>query len=213
MVAALLQGALNRYQADKRLGIEFLRALEVKVAEEQPVNSTKPEYDDYHEALNEVVVRLRVPMTAICRGEDSTDIEVKCELLGYTAAYQAKLLTGADIPTVSWNTFKRSVENRILTLLDESPHKSGAVTQPDGSVELVSYASRFRTHTNNLENIIDSNRNANFGMVNLPPLLSYFSIDQDAADPEEIAALDKHLGWSVGLCARVVVPDVQRVFS
>lgn len=169
------------------------------------------EYEDYHEVLDEVVGRLKEPMSAICADEDSASVMIKCELLGYATAYQAKLLIGAEMHPSSWNSFKTSVEYRIFPLLDEKPKLSGSNVLPDGGIELVSYASKYNTYMDELEKIIDENTNP--GSVDLPPLLRYFSIDPDNIGSENLKLLLGQLNGSVGLCARVVVPDVQSVFS
>jgi len=173
---------------------------------------TKPkEYSSYHETLDEIVDLIREPMTAICVDEELASVEIKCELLGYAAAYQAKLLIGAEMHPSSWNSFKSSVENRIFPLLERMPQLSGANILPNGGFELVSYSSVYATYMGELQKIID--QNANPGMVDLPPLLSYFSIDHDATRPENIENLRQQLNRSVGLCSRLVVPEVQSVFS
>ena len=168
-------------------------------------------YDNYHEALDVVVGRIREPMSVICADEENASMEIKCELLGYAAAYKAKLLTGDEMHPSSWNSFKRSMENRIFSLLDEKPQLSGSKILPDGGFALISNASVYTTYMSELEKIID--QNANLGMLDLPPLLRYFSIDEDSTESEILKLLRKQLSWSVGFCARVVVPEVQSVFS
>ena len=169
------------------------------------------EFDDYHEALDDVVGRLTYILSMICTHEEITSVRIKCELLGYAVTYQAKLLIGAAIPEISWNTFKHSVENRVLSLLDEMPQLNASRTLPDGSVEFIQYTSVFATHLDEIEGIVDQNKN--IGKVELPAILSYLSIDQKPENLEAISDLQEELDSSMDLSARVIIPEVQRVFS
>ena len=219
-IAAFMIEAVKRYEINEHHAIIYLKALE-KQMEKEPsddddgvpdrANIKPKEYSNYHEALDEIVDLIREPMTAICTDEEPASVEIKCELLGYAAAYQAKLLIGAEMHPTIWNSFKSSVENRIFSLLEKKPELSGSNILPNGGVELISYSSVYTTYMGELQKIID--QNANPGVVDLPPLLSYFSIDHDATQPENIENLGQKLNRSVGLCSRAVVPEVQSVFS
>ena len=88
---------------------------------------------------------------------------------------------------------------------------SGSKVLPDGTIELISYASEYNAYMSELEKIID--QNTNHQMIDLLPLLKYFSINQDSTNPENLIYLREQLSWSVELCARVVVPEVKSVFS
>lgn len=112
-------------------------------------------HDGWHDVLDSAVKKLKAPLSKLFPNETEGFVEAKCELIGYAAAYCAKLWSGAEVPREIWNTLISSIENRISQRIKFAPDLSGYEEHTDGSREFISYSSVYTAHMHDLEKIID----------------------------------------------------------
>ena len=85
------------------------------------------------------------------------------ELLLYLATFNARNLTRTEIHTGTWNTFKRSVEVRMLGVCDDGHHPSGIFNTQDGEQVFAHLPSTYWQRMDALERVL--NRHGTTGLI------------------------------------------------
>ena len=85
------------------------------------------------------------------------------ELLLYITTCNARNVTRTDIHPGTWNTFKRSVEVRMLGIRDDGHQRSGVIRTPDGGTAYAQFTSTYWQRMDALEEIL--NRRGAAGLI------------------------------------------------
>lgn len=113
----------------------------------------------YHEALDYVAGNALAFITdtgLLDRPGQSDELgRLYAELLLYLAACKARNDACKDIHPGTWNTFKRSVEVRMLGIRDDGHQRSGVVRTADGGEAFAQFTSSYWQQMNNLEALMD----------------------------------------------------------
>ncbi len=165
------------------------------------------EHDGWHDILDSVVARLKPTISVFFPNEADGFVETKCELISYAAAYKAKLLSGAEIPRIVWNTFVSSVENRIFERIELAPNLSGYQEHADGSREFISYSSVYVIHMRDLERIVDrQHQGENY---DFKELLSVFDPKKNLLTEDAVAKFSQVCKLAVCLCSDELIPTLE----
>lgn len=172
-----------------------------------PYFNLPSDHDGWHDVLDEMVIRLKPIMSKFFPIETAAFVEAKCELLSYAAAYNAKLCSGSELPQVVWNTFVRSIENRIFGRIDVAPNLSGYRENADGSREFISYSSIYVAHMRDLEKVIDRHDDvADFDTIEI---LRVFSPKEEVLAGDAIAEFSQIFERAVLLCSDELIPTLE----
>lgn len=210
VVGALTLDSIKKYEQNRQLSILFLQNLE-----EQFLNEEEEDIDDYHPALDKAASETetflkRNNMYVPLRGNGAS-LNITSELLVYIASYLAMLNSGENIAAMSWNSFKRSVENRILSTLENPPSLSDSIVTPE-STTFVHYTSEYFTEMTRMEDLALNNKGES-GELELEPLVSYFLRTLGSNNPEHQSQLQDYLTKVSAFASREIVPKVVRVFG
>jgi hypothetical protein len=87
------------------------------------------------------------------------EIKVKlfAELVLYLATFKAWKDSKKHIYPITWNTFKRSIEVRMLALEDDGHTRSGVTRDSAGNQSFVHYVSSYWTRMDELETMLSNN--------------------------------------------------------
>lgn len=210
VVGALTLDSIKKYEQNRQLSILFLQNLE-----DQFLNEEEEETDDYHPALDKAVIEttsflkknnIYVPL----RG-NGTAIKITSELFVYIASYTAMLSSGENIAAMSWNSFKSSIENRILATLENPPSLSDCIETPE-SKTFVHYSSEYFTEMTRMEELILNNK-GEAGEIELQPLIGYLLRTLGSNNPEHQSQLQSYLSEVSEFASKEIVPKVIRVFG
>jgi len=210
VVGALSLDSIKQYEQNRQLAILFLQNLEQSFLNEEEEDS-----DDYHPFLDKAVGQaekflknnnIYVPL----RGNRAA-INVTSELFVYIASYLAMLSSGDNISAMGWNSFKSSIENRILATIENPPSLSDSIVTPE-STTFVHYVSEYFTEMTRMEELVLSNKNES-GNVNLQPLVAYLLRVMGSDNPEHQSQLQDYLSEVSGFSSKEIVPKVVRIFG
>jgi len=172
VVGALTMDSVKKYKQNRQLSILFLQKLEERFLNE----NEEDDIDGYHPALDKAtgeaeIFLKRNNMYVPLRGNGRA-INITSELLVYIASYLAILNSGENIAAGSWNSFKRSIEIRILATVEDPPSLSETIVTPE-STTFVHYTSEYFTEMTRMEDLILKNRGKSSD-IELQPLVRYF---------------------------------------
>ncbi len=226
----LIVDAIREFKANHREGVNFLRNLNESLLEELEGNSEEQfedeyahddtelseESDSYHPLLDEEVERIEkhlkekkifVPL----RG-NGRDLNITAELIVYVASYIAMLNSGINMASVSWNSFKSSIENRILSTLDNPPSLSKSIVAPDGGITLAHYTSEYWGDMTRMEELILNNRESN-EITELEPLVNYLHRGLGSSNLEHKDDIQNILIETIKFASKKIIPKVINAFS
>lgn len=165
-----------------------------------------PDHDGWHDVLDSILKKMKPIIARIFPNEAEGFVEAKCELVGYAAAYEGRLVAGAKIEKIVWNTFVHSVENRIFERVNFTPDLSGYRENADGSREFISHSSIYVSHMRDIEMIIDRQ----YQDQDYDPfeLMSVFSPRPALMTSEVGAEFDQVFERAVFLCCDQIVPTL-----
>lgn len=222
VIGALTMDSVKKYEQNRQLSILFLQKLEEQFFSNQREdgNSTHTptpdeDVDYYHPALDKATREAglfleRNNMYVPARGNGRA-LNISSELLVYIASYLAMLNSGENIAATSWNSFKSSIENRILATIENSPSLSETIVMPE-STAFVHYTSEYFTEMTRMEDLVLNYRGES-GEVALQPLVSYFLRTLGSSNPEHQSQFQKYLFQITEFASREIVPKVMRVFG
>ena len=165
------------------------------------------DHDGWHEVLDSILAKITPIISKSFPNETEGFVEAKSELIGYAAAYEGKLIAGAEIDRTVWNTFVHSVENRIFERIKFTPNLSEYRENSDGSREFISHSSIYVSHMRELEKIIDRQyQNEEYDHVEL---MSIFSPKQDLTTSQVGAVFSQVFERAVFLCSDQIVPTLE----
>jgi len=172
-------------------------------------------YEDYHQALDDIVEGLKKPIKKALKKNsefDETTVLLACEMITYAIACHARKETQIKIHQISWNSFKTSVEHRAMPYVSEEAIKKVESSRPKPRPnEFISYATPAFGYLQQMENLIKSqDENTD---INAQLFLKYFSINVRELDGEIIRELDEKIEQACKLCEDYIVFNVQEVFS
>jgi len=167
VIGALIIDSIRKYSGSRDYGIAFLEALSKKYQRELFGESDDPEpgtfesqypKGSYHLVLDQEAEEIkRFFVDAGYLEEDAEpDISIVTELLLYIVVYFSRKQTGLDVHQMSWNSFKRSIENRILSVLDDVPSLT-SYTETPTSKTFTQHTSRYWGEMDRLEMLIEGN--------------------------------------------------------
>jgi len=210
VVGALTLDSIKQYEQNRQLAILFLQGLEQDFLNEEEEDS-----DDYHPSLDKAVGEaerflennnIYVPL----RGNGAA-INVTSELFVYISSYLAMLSSGENIAAMSWNSFKSSIENRILATIENPPSLSDSIVTPE-STTFVHYTSEYFSEMTRMEELLLNNKNES-GNFNLQPLIAYFLRTLGSNNPEHQSQLQAYLSEVSDFASQEIVPKVVRAFG
>ena len=224
VVGALTMDSVKKYKQNRQLSIIFLQNLEAQFLDEKEdddnfahpqISDKENDIVDYHPALDKAAGEaeaflernnIYVPL----RGNGRA-INISSELLVYLASYLAMLNSGGNISAVSWNSFKSSIENRILATVENPPSLSESIVTPE-STAFVHFVSEYFTEMTRMEDLILNNRGES-GEIELQPLVSYFLRTLGADNTEHQSQFQEYLSELTEFSSSEIVPKVVRVFG
>ena len=210
VIGALTLDSIKKYEQNRELSILFLQNLE-----EHFLNEEEEGADDYHPALDKAVAEtisfletnnIYVPL----RG-NGTAINISSELFVYIASYLAMLSSGKNIAAMSWNSFKSSIENRILATLENPPSLSDCIETPEGKT-FVHYTSEYFTEMTRMEELIINNQGKT-GAIEFQPVVGYLLRTLGSNNPAHHSQLKIYLSEVSEFASKEIVPKVIRVFG
>jgi hypothetical protein len=217
VVGALTIDSVQQYKQSRQLAIIFLQKLEEDFLEEEENDRSDDETDpdDYHPVLdrltNETEIFLEENNIYVPLRGNGRAINISSELMVYIASYLAMLNSGDNIAAVSWNSFKSSIENRILVTVENTPSLSESVVTPKGT-SFVHYTSEYFTEMTRMEDLILNNK-SEWSKTELKPLLRYFLRTLGSNSPDHQSLLQEYLNEVTDIASKEIVPKVVRVFS
>jgi len=121
----------------------------------------------YHAALDAAAKDSLVFMISngCLTSESHSEDEQKlyAELLLYLSTCNARNVTRTNIHPGTWNTFKRSVEVRMLGIRDDGHQRSGVIRTPDGGTAYTQLTSTYWERMDALEEVL--NRSGVAGLI------------------------------------------------
>lgn len=167
VIGALIIDSIRKYAGSRDYGIAFLEALSKKYQQELFAESDDLEHGafesqypkgSYHLILDQEAGAIRqFFVDAGYLEEDAEpDISIVTELLLYIVVYFSWKQSGLDIHQMSWNSFKTSIENRILSVLDDVPSLT-SYTETPSSKTFTQHTSRYWGEMDRMEMLIEGN--------------------------------------------------------
>jgi hypothetical protein len=172
------------------------------------------DYEDYHAALDDIVYKLRGPISDIFDRQENFDdntSSLACELIAYAAACHAKNVLRIDIPQGSWNSFQTSVEYRAMQYVSEEVINAAKRKQKPPPNTFVSYVTPAFNYLEQMERIVQYESSTE--TISAGPFLHYFAIPKSGYEKSEREELELVLADAFNTCKNFVVPDVKKVFS
>jgi hypothetical protein len=127
------------------------------MSEEQRIEA---EAVDYHVALDAIAKNSLTYMidNGILTDERHHGDEQKqyAELILYLTTCNARNVTRTKIHPGTWNTFKRSIEVRMLGIRDDGHQRSGVIHTPDGGSAYAQFISTYWQRMDALEDVLNS---------------------------------------------------------
>ena len=210
VAAALTIDSIRKYEENRPRSILFLHSLEAIYL--------KGENDDdesYHPALDKAVSEatrfLETEKMYVALKSDSMSVHIASELLVYIASYLAMRKSGQKMSTPGWNSFKASIENRILDTLENPPTLSDHIVTPEGET-FVHYTSDYFTEMTRMEALV-ANRATESGEWNLLPLASRILIHLGSDNPQHPLQLHAYLADVSEFASNEIIPKVIRAFE
>tara|TARA_R110002124_G_scaffold103684_2_gene252940 strand:+ start:488 stop:1384 length:897 start_codon:yes stop_codon:yes gene_type:complete len=173
-------------------------------------------YKNYHEALDDVVLNLREPLGSILEDQANLDenntVSLASEMIAYGLACYARQKMQIEIPQMSWNSFKTSVEYRIMPYLSddfirsvESKRKS-----PPSNV-FISYTTPAFSYLQKIEHLVleEKLRTKVGGAI----ALEVISILGCKVNKEGVEGVEEQIENSLDIFLTYIIPKVQEVFS
>ena len=176
VVGALIADGANKFKSNEKLGILFLDNVAKNLRKQfdaslqdadvvksenvaaSPILKKNDSVDDYHTYLNKLSqssFAFLQPLTPV----ELPEIKVKlfAELVLYLATFKAWKDSKKHIYPITWNTFKRSIEVRMLALEDDGHTRSGVTRDSAGNQSFVHYVSSYWTRMDELETMLSNN--------------------------------------------------------
>lgn len=194
---------------------QFYFSSDENKAKRIPESPQFADYESYHDALDEIVKNLQQPLTDVLKHQNSTDkkiVPLASEMIAYGLACYARKELHAEIPLVSWNSFKASVEYRVVPYLsDEFISAVESARTPPAPNTFVSYTTPAFGLLQRLESLAlekDSQEQARNEIF-----LDVFSILRCETEEEHLGKLNDIMEASLDTCLNYIVPNIQEVFS
>jgi hypothetical protein len=210
VVGALTMDSVKIYEESRLRSILFLQSLEKKY-----LNYEEDDVDSYHPALDKAVSQaatfinarnMYVPLRGI-----GIQVNTASELLVYIASYLAMLDSGHNISAPGWNSFKASIEYRILDMLEVQPSLSDSFVTPEGTT-FVHYTSEYFTEMTLMEDLV-ANCKTDSGEWQLQPLTSRILGNLGSDNPDHRYQLQVYLTDLSKFASKEIIPKVVRAFG
>lgn len=204
VVGALIADGANKFKFNTQIGILFLNNVAKNmrkqndeslqgdkeiILEETSTNrsnkkvllaATDPtEYHNFLDKMSEDAFRFFLSIKHVNRG-DAFEVKLKlmAELVIYLTTFKAWIDSKTHIYPGTWNTFKRSVEFRMLTLEDDGQATSGLVSDNKSNQIFAHFVNSYWSQMDGLETRLRDNTLTDFATE----LLSEFQIDLSNTD-------------------------------
>ena len=195
VVGALIADGANKFKTNPELGILFLDNVaknmrkqhdsslcdsggSIKKGFESVTTIAGKDADDpnsYHDNLVKISESSYSFLKSFIQVEEEVAIKLNSELLLYLATYKAWLDSKVHIYPGTWNTFKRSIEVRMLSL-KEDEHKQGSIIEDSqGNKGFAHFVSSYWLRMDRLEAILRANNMTDFAEA----LLDDFGVNSD----------------------------------
>lgn len=226
VVAALIIDSTKMYDRSRDLSIQFLKNLQKQFAQEaigfgvkgieipNEMNSTEDEeeFDTYHQILDEAASYCSEYLKDISAPKNQTDEDsafaLCSELIVYIVSFIHVLDCKVEIHQMSWNTYKASIENRMLAIKDDESPRSGLSSNGQAFASL---ASGYHMKMDGLEEEIRSSEDKS--VKGRATIISNFlerEFDLEIFSVEEFQPLISRIS---GMASKEIVPAVIRAFE
>ena len=138
-------------------------------------------------------------------------IKITSELFVYISSYHAMLSSGESIVKMGWNSFKRSIENRIISTIENPPILSDSIVTPQ-TTTLIHYTSDYFTKMTRMEKLLLNNKNES-GDFYLQPLITIFLKPLGSDNLANQSLLQVYFREVSNFSSQEIVPKVIRAFG
>lgn len=175
---------------------------------------TFDEYDNYHDALSEIVAKLEA---ALLEGSSTDSLQggsylrALCELIAYSAVRRVRDLYGKQVDDMAWNSFRHSIEIRLCEVAGDSPFNNTLEVHKDGSRSFISQATPWLSRLTEIDSLIDARSqrgplDASFALASVGLKNSHFSVDN-------LNQIDEVLYEAESTAQSFILPDIITGFS
>jgi hypothetical protein len=139
-------------------------------------------------------------------------VSIWSEIIAYLGSYTARLSVEQKIYDVEWNSFKASIENRILSSL-ENPQKLDGVEETPQGKAFVHYVSEYHNEMTTLEKLVINKKNSD-GNTDFVPASEFLAVkilgEQGVSRSSRIEEL---LEQVESFSSDRIIPKVLKAFS
>ena len=222
VIAAFVVDALHNYDKSPQFALKVIEDFtnqylnEPSDGKEYSGAEIENEDSDYHsdlDELNEEIINWLETYDLINRSNgDNWPINVWSEILAYVGSYLARSSHEQKIYDVEWNSFKASIENRILSSLENPPNLNGVKETQHGAA-FVHYVSEYHSEMSKLEKLI-GNKILPDGSADLRPVSEYLSLKMlGKQEIDKSADFEELLSDIEAFASDRVIPKVVQAFS
>lgn len=218
VIGALIMDSVKNYEQNRELAIVFLQKLKERyhgghkdeadtVALNEDNNSYHLAFDKASDEAFEFVQDNKIYVWSL-----DNRLGVSCDFLVYAACCLAMEKSGIKISTIGWNTFKRSIEFKILGPDWEPSSLNKTIVTPEGTTFVHNSSHVFDELTRLQDFVLDCRSKT--GALDLQPLVTYilamFRLD---GNREHEYLLQNYLIKVADFASREIVPKVARVYG
>lgn len=177
VVGALIADGANKFKTNSELGILFLDNVAKNMRKQHDlsllngdkksknglrsiIGVSDQKADDsnsYHDNLDNISKSAYTFLNSLVEDGEGVAIKLDSELLLYLATFKAWLDSKVHIYPGTWNTFKRSIEMRMLSLKDDGRKKDGVIEDALGNKTFAHFVSSYWLRMDRLEALLRAN--------------------------------------------------------
>ncbi len=162
-----------------------------------------------HPALDKTVNRIRNFLSSeILKGADHTDLDLGAELITYAATYVAMKEQHLSFDPAVWNSFKSSIENRMLAIKEDGSPRSGVEITEDGHQSFVSYTSFYYGWLDNVEASNAQTDNNGLRKAVVSKILKKLNIS-----PDQFGSFTSNFDETVETSTKNILSAIKKSFS
>lgn len=224
IAGALTLDSVKHYYQNRDFALAFLGKLEsrwlsesnagISLASVSPEQENAEDVDSFHPSLDKALGLVRSFFASESISGNSTDtgslaLNPRTELVAYAATYIAMNKSGRKMHPGSWNTFKRAIENRMLSIADDGSQRSGTIQTPNGPA-FAHFTSSYWAEMDTIDTLADSEPSFN---ESSGQDVSSHLLRMLGGTSEHESAFEKFFSSLVEYASKSIFPKVERTFG